>query len=229
MRCTGHFYPPVSPLTALACYLTDCRVNQGTELTLRWLQQHLQLHLGSPMMLPKCCNIILSPTTQLNIPKDVPDPLCPQLSHHEPLALVPLSYLWYPMVPLPAAGLCPTDAQGTTFPPTIPRRGSRRGSSISITSGDSRADNDICCRSLTLNPASQNGGCSAGKGSGCAPTPSARGQERGGEREKAEAAARQLPLPPPPFVQKRGFVCQSSRLFSPSLQANCFCSCKIRD
>jgi len=98
----------------------------------------------------------------------------------EPPALVPLS-----RAPVPGTQRAHLpDAWGTTFLPTVPRRASRRRSCISTAAGDGGADNDICCRSLTLNPASQNGWCFAGKGSGSAPTPSARGQEREGKGKK---------------------------------------------
>lgn len=81
-------------------------------------------------------------------------------------------------------GSAPVISGSATFACTIPRRAAQQGWCISTVAGDSREDNDICCRSLTLNPASQNGGCFAGKGRGSALTPSVRGQEREGKGKK---------------------------------------------
>ena len=187
-----------SSLTAFACYLADFADGETEAQSYLWkwprLQQYLQLqHSGAPTMLPTCCDISVQPTTRLNFPtvpgrgiscvSSVPNSAA---TSRRPWSLsrASVSVSGTHRAPLPAAGLCPTDAQGTTFPCTVPRRASRRGLGISAAAGDGGADNDICCGSLTLNPASQNGGCFAGKGSGSAPTPSARGQEREGKGKK---------------------------------------------
>lgn len=121
----------------------------------------------------------------------------------------------------------PGQANGLPWAPACPPGPAGALSAVSGGACSSSSDNDICCRVPDIELSHSEHRASSWQEQPLGFNTLGAGTGREGNA-KAEAAARQLP-PPPPFVQKCVFVCQSNRLFSPSSQANCFCSCKIRD